>query len=493
MVRVAIAGFLHETNTFVPGLTEWEDFARDGAWPGAVYGEDIFTRLAGLNLGIVGFMEEATKRNVTLVPLVWAMAQPSGVVARSVFEHMAETIIAGLQKQSVDAVYIELHGAMVSEDHADAEAELLARIRAVVGPDVPILGTLDLHANVSSPMALIPDLLTSYRTYPHTDWGLSGQRAALWLDRVLAWKGKGGRAYRQAPFLVPVTTGCTYTEPSGALYRLLATIEAETGAALSLNMGFPPADIPEVGPTVLAYAADQSQADAAADRLFAALLEAESGFAAHQPLPVEEAVATAITLAASAKKPVVLADTQDNPGAGSPSNTTGMIKALLAQQASGALVGIVHDEKAAALAHAAGVGGVVAQLGGGLQGPGQAVAEGPWQVVALSDGRFNGTAPMLRNKESKMGLTALLKKDGVEVLVASIRQQPIHRETFLHIGRDPAQVKILGLKSSAHFRAGFQEIAERVLVCLAEGTNPEDPAELPYRHIRKGVRLRPQK
>ena len=198
-------------------------------------------------------------------------------------------------------------------------------------------------------------------------------------------------------------------------------------------------------------------------------------------------------LAAHAQKPVVLADTQDNPGAGSPSNTTGMIKTLLAQKASHALVGIVHDEKAAAQAHAAGIGGVVGQLGGGLEGPGQEPLEGPWQVMALSDGRFNGTAPMLRNKESKMGLTAILKKDGVEVLVASIRQQPIHRETFSHIGRDPAQVKILGLKSSAHFRAGFQDIAEMVIVCLAPGDNPEDPALLPYRHIRKTVRLRPQR
>lgn len=493
MTRVAIAGFLHETNTFVPGLTQWEDFARDGAWPGSVYGEQIFTRLASLNLGIAGFMEEATKRNITLVPLVWAMAQPSGVVSKSVFEHMAETIVEGLKQQKVDAVYIELHGAMVTEDHPDAEAELLRRVRAVVGPEVPILGTLDLHANVSTPMALVPDLLTSYRTYPHTDWGLSGQRAALWLERVLSWKGKGGRAFRQAPFLVPVTTGCTYTEPSGGLYRLIDTIEAETGAALSLNMGFPPADIPEVGPSVLAYAATQAQADAAADRLFDALLAAESGFAAHQPLPVAEAVGKAILRAQQATKPVVLADTQDNPGAGCPSNTTGLIKALLEQKANHALVGIVHDEQAAAQAHAVGLGATIAQLGGGLAGPGQAPVDGPWQVMALSDGRFNGTAPMLRNKESKMGPTAILKKDGVEVLVASIRQQPIHRETFSHIGRDPAAVKILGLKSSAHFRAGFQEIADSVIVCLADGTNPEDPAELPYKHIRKGVRLRPQK
>ena len=134
MTRVAIAGFLHETNTFVPGLTQWEDFARDGAWPGAVAGADLFTRLARLNLGIAGFMEEATKRNVELVPLVWAMAQPSGVVADTVFEQMADQMIEGLKKQPVDAVYVELHGAMVSEHYPHLSAYGLGAERTTGRP-----------------------------------------------------------------------------------------------------------------------------------------------------------------------------------------------------------------------------------------------------------------------------------------------------------------------------------------------------------------------
>ncbi len=492
MARIAIAGFLHETNTFVPALTEWEAFAQEGAWPGAMAGEAIFGRLAGLNLGIAGFMEEATKRNHVLLPLAWAMAQPSGVVSSAAFERGVAAILEPLKGERVDAVYVELHGAMVSEHYDDAEAELLRRLRAQIGPHIPILGTLDLHANVSRDLAMIPDFLTSYRTYPHTDWGLSGTRAALWFEQVMAWGPDAGKAFRQAPFLVPVTTGCTYTEPSGGLYRLIETIEAETGAALSLNMGFPPADIADVGPSVLAYAASQAKADEAADRLFAALLAAEAGFAAHHPRLVQEAVAYARQRAVSAGKPVILADTQDNPGAGSPSNTTGLIKELLAQGAENALVGIVHDPEAARKAHAAGIGGEIDQLGGGGTGPGQEPAKGPWRVTALSDGRFNGTAPMLRNKHSSMGPTAVVRQDGVEVLVASIRQQPIHLETFSHIGRDPRDASILGLKSSAHFRAGFQAIAEEIIVCLAPGDNPEDPAALPFKKIRKGLRLKPQ-
>ncbi len=492
MARIAVGGFLHETNTFVPALTLWDAFAQDGAWPGAMEGEAIFAKLAGLNLGISGFMHEATLRGHEVLPLAWAMAQPSGTVSRETFERGCAAIVDRLRGERVDAVYIELHGAMVAEGFDDAEAELLRRVRAVIGPGVPILGTLDLHANVSAALVEEADFLTSYRTYPHVDWGESGKRAALWLDRVLAWGTTPGRAFRQSPFLVPVTTGCTLTEPSRSLYGMIAGIEAETGAALSLNMGFPPADIPDVGPTVIAYAQDRSAADAAADRLFEALLAAEAGFASHRKLSVREAVAEATARAAGATRPVIIADTQDNPGAGSPSNTTGLILALLERGAQGALVGIVHDPEAAAAAHAAGLGGTVASLGGGGEGPGQERAAGPWTVAALSDGRFAGTAPMLRSAAVEMGPTAVLAKDGVEVLVATIRQQPIHRETFSHIGRDPRNAGILGLKSSAHFRAGFQEIAEEVLVCLAPGENPEDPEALPFTRIRSGVRRRPR-
>ena len=290
---------------------------------------------------------------------------------------------------------------------------------------------------------------------------------------------------------MPVTAGCTYVEPSKGLYEELARIEADTGVHLSLNMGFPPADIPDVGPSVTAYGPDQASVDAAADRLFAALLAAEPDFAAHRPLPAAEAVREALRIAKGAARPVVLADTQDNPGAGAPSNTTGLIAELLRQGAERTIVGIVHDPKAAAAAYAAGYGGTVETLGGGGEGPGQEPLPGPWRVCALSDGRFRGTSPMLRAAEATMGPTALLARDGVEVLVATIRQQPVHKETFTHLGVDLNSRAIIVVKSSAHFRSGFQDIAERVIVGLAPGVNLEDPASFAFAKIRPGVRLRP--
>ncbi|HEY0439596.1 MAG TPA: M81 family metallopeptidase [Xanthobacteraceae bacterium] len=491
-MRIAVGGFMHETNTFVPTPTAWADFMRGGPWPSVTEGDAILSTFRGTNLALTYFIDAAEKAGHTMVPLAWSCAQPAGRVTDDAFERMAGKIVDRLRRVQVDAVFLELHGAMVTDSHADGESELLRRVRAVVGPQVPILASLDLHANISAPTVAIADFLSSYRTYPHVDWGVSGRRCAEWLDRVCAWHPRVARAFRQLPFLIPITTGCTYLQPSGGLYDELARIEAETGAHLSLNMGFPPADIPDVGPSVIAYGEDQAEVDAAADRLYAAVLAAEPGFASHRPLAVGEAVGEALRIAQHADRPVVLSDTQDNPGAGGPSNTTGLIAELLRQGAERTVVGIMHDPDAAAAAHVRGVGATVEQLGGGSEGPGQQPLPGPWRVVAVSDGRFKGTSPMLRSVWTTMGQTALLAQNGVEVLVATIRQQPIHRESFTHIGVDLASRAIIGVKSSAHFRSGFQEIAEKVIVCLAPGVNLEDPASFPFSRIRPGVRLRPQ-
>jgi microcystin degradation protein MlrC len=492
-MRIAVGGFMHETNTFVPAPTIWEDFVRAGPWPTVTEGEAIRSTFRGLNLGISHFIEAVQAAGHAIVPLVWAAAMPGGRVQDDAFERVAEKLVGGLRREKPDAVFLELHGAMVTESHDDGEGELLRRVRAVVGASAPIVASLDLHANVSAQMVRTADLLSSYRTYPHVDWGPTGARCAQWLDRVSSWKRRAGagRALRQSPFLIPVTAGCTYTEPAGGLYRRLQEIEQQSGVHLSLNMGFPPADICDVGPSITAYGKTQAAADAAADELFSALRAAEPEFAAHRPLPMADAVAKGLRIAAAASRPVVLSDTQDNPGAGAPSNTTGLIAELLRQRAQRTVVGILHDPAAAAAAHRAGIGGTVERLGGGGEGPGQERLGGPWRIAALSEGRFRGTSPMLRTAETVMGPTALLGQGGVEVLVASIRQQPIHREVFTHIGVDLSSRAIVALKSSAHFRAGFQEIAEAVIVCLAPGVNLEDPGAFAYTKIRPGVHLGP--
>jgi microcystin degradation protein MlrC len=491
-LRIAVGGFLHESATFVETPTTWDDFARTGAWPGACEGEVMLKTLEGLNLAAAHFIDEARKAGHEIIPTIWTMAQPAGPVTANAFERIAALLVDGFRRSGADVIFIELHGAMVADEYDDAEGELLRRIRAVVGLDVPIVGTLDLHVNMSDAMIARTNLLSAYRTYPHVDWGDTGRRVGRWLDRALSWGPNPAKAMRRMPFLIPVTAGCSMISPVKEIYELLETIEAETGVHLSFTPGFPPADIADCGPAVFGYGADQATVHRAVDRLADAVNAAEPQFAAQRVQPVAEAVANAICIAAKSKKPVVLADTQDNPGAGAPSNTTGIIAELLAQGAEGAIVGIVHDPETAAAAHAAGVGAILnAPIGGGLSGEGQTPHPGPWTVTALSEGTFAGTSPMLRSKFAKMGKTAVLKQNGVEVLVASIRQQPIHTETFSHVGIDPRQRKIVALKSSVHFRAGFQPIAEEVITCASPGTNLADPADFAYKKLPAHIRRRP--
>jgi microcystin degradation protein MlrC len=490
-MRIAVGGLLHETNTFVPTPTTWADFDRSGAWPKVTKGAAILREFRDLNLALAHFIAVAERAGHVMAPLVWAMAQPGGRVTDDAFEQLAGTLVEGARAARPDAVFLELHGAMVTDGHDDGEGELLRRMRAAVGPSVPIIVSLDLHANVSPETIELADFISSYRTYPHVDWGPTGARCAEWLPRMLSW-GRPARAFRRPDYLIPITSGCSYIEPAQGLYRTLEAIEAETGVHLSLNMGFPPADIFDAGPSITAYGANQAAVDAAADRMLEALLAAEPEFAAHAPLPAAPAVAEAMRIAMRATRPVVLADTQDNPGAGAPSNTTGLIAELLRQRAERAAVAIFHDPRSAEAAHAAGVGGTLDRIGGVEQGPGQAPLPGPWRVIALSDGRFSGTSPMRRASETQMGKSALVQQNGVQVVVASIRQQPIDREVFSHLGLEPERCAILALKSSVHFRSGYQPLAERVIVCLAPGMNIEDPTRFAFTKLRPGVRLRPQ-
>ena len=496
MARIAIGGFQHETNTFASAPATYEEFVKPGGWPGLTRGEAIFDTFATNTLPIAGFIREAARRGHALVPLTWAMAVPCGRVTDDAFERISAMIVSDLAAQTpVDAVYLDLHGAAVTDSHEDAEGELLRRVRAVIGPDTVLAASLDLHANVTDLMMRDADLLTAYRTYPHVDTAETGARAAALVDDQLNGRPRRAKALRKPPFLIPLTAQCSLVEPTRGIYASFAAIEARTGASLSFTPGFPPADIHDCGPAVFAFAPDQARADAAADAVLQQVLDAEPAFG-DEILAPGEAVRRAVAIAGRARKPVVLADTQDNPGAGGSSDTVGLIEALIAGGARGAVVGVLYDPECASLAHAAGIGAELdLALGGKSQMPGQRPLHGRFRVKALGDGRFVARGPMLDGAAMQLGPMAVVSHvDGaseVDVVIASARQQPYTQSIFRHLGIDPAAQKILALKSSVHFRAAFQDIAEQVLVVAAPGVNLADPRDFAYRRLRPGVRRRP--
>ncbi|HEY8016391.1 MAG TPA: M81 family metallopeptidase, partial [Dongiaceae bacterium] len=168
MARIAIGGFQHETNTFAPTPATYQDFARADGWPALLRGREMLDVLDGINLPSAGFIAAAKRQHHELVPLLWCSATPSGPVVQEAYERIAGELLERLAAAGpVDAVYLDLHGAMVAAHLPDGEGELLRRLRRLVGPDLPIVASLDFHANVSPAMVEHATALTAYRTYPH--------------------------------------------------------------------------------------------------------------------------------------------------------------------------------------------------------------------------------------------------------------------------------------------------------------------------------------
>ncbi|MBT6116570.1 MAG: M81 family metallopeptidase [Rhodospirillaceae bacterium] len=492
MTRIIAGGFQHETSTFAPTPADYSAFTTPGAWPGLTRGEGLFEALAEINVGMGGFAPEARASGAILVPTVWAQANPSAPVTRETYERIVTMLLEDIAAAlPADGIYLDLHGAMVAEHFEDGEGELLRRVREIAGPDLPLVASLDLHANVTPLMVEQASALVAFRTYPHIDMAETGARAARHLLGLIGGSGHAHKAYWQCPFLIPLTSQCTMTAPAEAIYAGLDDLERGEVGHVSLCMGFPLADIRECGATVVAYARNARDAEVAVATVAAAVEATEGEFASEYWTP-DDAVREAMRIASAASRPVLLADTQDNPGAGADSDTTGLIESLIRLGAEGAVVGILNDPAAAEAAHAAGEGATIKRgIGEGSGLPGHKPLDGRWRVAALGDGEFEGTGPFYKGSRMRLGPMALLECGGVRVVVSSRKQQAADQAMFRHLGVEPAAAKILGLKSSVHFRADFQPIAEAVMIVTAPGPSIADTLALDYRRLRQGVRLAP--
>jgi len=495
-VKVLVAGYQHETNTFAPSKADWAAFNRGDSFPAFVHGQAMLDQMRGVNLPIGGFIDAARTRGWRLVPSSWCGAIPSAHVTEDAFERISASILEDVAHGGFDAVYLDLHGAAVAEHVDDSEGELIARIRHAVGADVPIVVSLDLHANVTLRMLREADALVSYRSYPHVDMAATGALAAQLLARRVKLGRREPIAYRRLPFLIPLNAQSTWMEPARSLYDELIELDRDFGTVLSFCMAFPAADFDECAPMVWAHG---EHAEAAVQRLYARV--SETGQWRSELLEAREAVGQAIALATNHGAPVVLADTQDNPGAGGDSNTTGMLRALLEQGAGRAFpgrvaLGLMADPQAAARAVAAGVGATLT-LALGRAVPtfsgehSDAPVQGEFTVRAVSDGTVTLKGAMMTGLTVHLGPSACLEIDGVLVAVTSGKKQMLDRELFRLVGITPEAMKILVVKSSNHFRADFTPIASHIIVAKAPGPMAADPADLPWQKLSPATRTRP--
>jgi microcystin degradation protein MlrC len=341
------------------------------------------------------------------------------------------------------------------------------------------------------------DALVAYRSYPHVDMADTGRRAACLMQRRLARGEREVQHVIRLPFLLALNAQTTMAEPAAAIFRELGELDAEHDVVMSFAMGFPAADIAECGPVLWAHG---EAAEDAVRRLHARIDQPRSQWRLDLLAP-RAAVARALVIAAGAQRPVVIADTQDNPGAGADSNTTGMLHALLAEGAGRrcpqqVALGLMYDPNAAAAAHAAGVGAqITLALGAAVPTFTGQFSDPPLEarftVRALGDGHVALKGPMAMAPSVELGACACLEVDGVLVAVASARPQMLDRELFRHVGIEPERMKVLVNKSSVHFRADFAPIAEAILVAKAAGPMAADPADLPWRKLPATMARRP--
>ena len=492
--RIAVGGFLHESHSFAPRPTTYADFLQPGGLPPFTAGTGLIEAIRPRSVPLAGAIEVADQADVDLVPLAWCFANPAGPVQDEAFERIAARICAplsvALDEGALDGVYLDLHGAAVSESFPDAEGELLRRVRAIVGADLPLTISLDPHANLTEQMVQLADAVVPFRTYPHVDMKAAGAQAMrLLLERIERGE-PWARTFRTLDFWIPLGSQCTLMAPMQGVMAERASLAKRLGAVeLAFCFGFPYADFAGCGAAVAAFADSQARADAAADAMLAFVTAQEAKFV-QETLPSAEAVAEAMRLAADAKRPVVLADTQDNPGGGGHGDTTELLGELVRQGAKGAIVCLINDAESVAACVAAGVGGVAElSLGGKSDGMPFACSA---RVEKLTDGVFTLTGPMGAGNPGNVGDTALVDIEGVRVMVTSRKTQALDQAILRHVGIEPASCPIIALKSSVHFRADFGEMAERVIVAIAPGPVVADPAVLNFQHVRAEVRRRPR-
>ncbi|MFL5286002.1 MAG: M81 family metallopeptidase [Rhodopila sp.] len=493
-MRIAVGGFLHETHSFAPRPTTYADFLNPGGLPPFTAGDAVLPDIRSRSVPLAGAIAVAEEEGVSLVPLAWCFANPAGPIEDEAFERLAARICAplsaALDEAPLDGVYLDLHGAALVESFPDAEGELLRRVRAIVGADLPLTISLDPHANLTATMVRLTDAVVPFRTYPHVDMKFAGAQAMRLLLERIKRGSPWARAFRPLDFWLPLGSQCTLMPPMLPVMTERAALQDRLGATeLAFCFGFPYTDFDGCGAAIAAYAGTQARADAAADA-FLAFVDARESTFVQETLPPAAAVAEAKRMAASANKPVVLADTQDNPGGGGHGDTTELLAELVRQGAKGAVVCLINDAESAAACHAAGVGATIdISLGGKSDGmPFLCRA----RVEKLTDGVFTLTGPMGAGNPGNVGDTALVDIEGVRVMITSRKMQALDQAILRHVGIEPAECPIIALKSSVHFRADFGPIAQEVIVTIAPGPVVADPAILNFRHVRADIRRRPR-
>ena len=483
--RVLTAELSHETNTFSRRVTNAQSF-KDRY---VLFGDEAIAARGDASTELAGFLDASRTHGWQIEHVLSAAAGPSGKVERAAFDWLCDPIVAAVEPGGFDGILLGLHGAMVLDFYEDGDGALLRRIRAALPHETPIAVTLDPHGNVSPQMCSLADIIVSFRTYPHIDMRETGRRAGAILQRTMAGEIKPRTIRVSRPMLEETNGGRTDAGPMIA--RLAAARDYEERAdvfAVSINAGFASNDIADVGPTVLVT----GQGDLDEHTAFAETLADDIWARRHEVLNDYLTVEAAAALAADfdpRQGPLVIADYADNPGAGGYGDSTALLGALLEAGVNDACFGPMVDGEAVAVLQNAKVGEQIRLAVGGKTdvefGGGPLMLEG--ELVSISDGHFVGDGPILGGLSRSYGPTAVLRVEGIEILIVTIAQQMLDLQQFKTFGIEPDCKRVIALKSMQHFRAAFEPIAGQVIVCDSGALCTLHYERLPYKNVPRPI------
>jgi microcystin degradation protein MlrC len=472
-VKLFIAGFDTETNTFTPLPTGRRGFADGFVAHGDATRQPENYCSAQLNV----WRRRAEERGWQVAESLCAFAEPGGIIVRAVYEGFRDEILADLRvAMPVDLVIVALHGAMVAEGFDDCEGDLLQRIRGIVGDRVPIGAELDLHCHITDAMVDSATALVAYKEYPHID---IPDRAED-LFRIIADAAEGRtRPIMAAASCRMIGTYRTTEQPlRGFVDRMIALEGRDRIISVSLGHGFPWGDVADVGTKILVVAdEDRGKAERLArnlaDEFFAMRDEVTSRF-----LSVDEAIDRALAIAGG---PVVIADVSDNPGGGAPGDATFVLRRALERGITNIASGYYYDPIAVRACAEAGLGTRFSLRIGGKTG----IASGdPVDLDVTVRGLADEVTQRFGAAPVQMGESAWVEAAGIHLVLTSLRTQVFHPEGMTKLGLDLSTCKLVVVKSTQHFHAGFAPIAKAILYAAPPGALRSDFANIPYTKLK---------